>query len=121
MARDVMRDVVSEHLPGTDARITFDDGYPPLAPSEGNRTMLEIFSEVSRALGYGPVEAVDPRNAGAADVSFTAGLADYAIDGLGPGGGDDHTVNEFIDLSTLEMQTRRAAIFLHRLCRRPVR
>jgi len=118
MARQVMRDIVAQSLPGAEAVITFDDGYPPLAPSDGNRMLLGMFSEVSQALGYGPVEAVNPRNAGAADVSFTAGLADYAIDGLGPGGGDDHTVNEFIDLPTLEMQTKRAAIFLYRLTHR---
>ena len=58
---------------------------PPLAPTEGTRRPLAMFSQVSRALGYGEVTAVDPRNAGAADVSFTAGFVDTAIDGLGPG------------------------------------
>jgi glutamate carboxypeptidase len=38
-----------------------------------------------------------------------------AMDGLGPGGGDDHTVDEFIDLRTLSLQTKRAALLLYRL------
>ncbi|HBD97102.1 MAG TPA: peptidase M20 [Gemmatimonadetes bacterium] len=118
-ARATMRFVVLESLPRTSATITFDDGYPPLAPSDGNLRLLAMFSQVSEDLGYGEVTAVDPRNAGAADVSFTAGFVEIAIDGLGPGGGNDHTVDEWIDLPTLAMQSKRAAVLTHRLARRP--
>ncbi len=118
-ARATMRFVVLESLPRTSATITFDDGYPPLAPSDGNLRLLAMFSQVSEDLGYGEVTAVDPRNAGAADVSFTAGFVEIAIDGLGPGGGNDHTVDEWIDLPTLAMQSKRAAVLMHRLARRP--
>ncbi|RMH11106.1 MAG: M20/M25/M40 family metallo-hydrolase, partial [Gemmatimonadetes bacterium] len=109
--------IARQSLPGTSAVLTFDDGYPPLAPSEGNRRLLSLFDQVSRDLGFGPVAPVDPRRAGAADVSFTEGLVDMAIDGLGPGGGDDHTVNEWIDLPTLALQTKRAAVLIYRLTR----
>jgi len=119
-ARATMRSIVAEPLPGTSAEITFDDGYPPLAPSEGNRRLLAMFDEVSRDLGFGPVTAVDPRNAGAADVAFTTGLVEMAIDGLGPGGGNDHTVDEWIDLPTLALQTKRAAVLMLRLAARSV-
>ncbi|HSM05011.1 MAG TPA: M20/M25/M40 family metallo-hydrolase [Longimicrobiales bacterium] len=114
-ARARMSEVAAASLPGTSATLTFDDGYPPLAPTDGNRALLAMFDEVSRDLGFGPVTPVDPRNAGAADVSFTAGLVEMAIDGLGPGGGNDHTVDEWIDLPTLALQTKRAAVLLHRL------
>ena len=118
-ARATMRFVVLQSLPRTSATITFDDGYPPLAPTDGNLRLLAMFSQVSEDLGYGEVTAVDPRNAGAADVSFTAGFIETAIDGLGPGGGNDHTVEEWIDLPTLAMQTKRAAVLMHRLAKRP--
>ncbi|NND70143.1 MAG: M20 family peptidase, partial [Rhodothermales bacterium] len=62
-----------------------------------------------------PVGPVNPRNAGAADVSFTAGRVEMAIDGLGMGGANDHTVNETGDLWTFPMQTKRAAVLIHRL------
>ena len=114
-ARAQMAFVAGQNLPGTSATLTFDDGYPPLAPSDGNRRMLAMFDGVSRDLGFGPVTAVDPRNAGAADVSFVAGLVEMAIDGLGPGGGNDHTVDEWIDLPTLAVQIKRAAVLMHRL------
>jgi glutamate carboxypeptidase len=114
-ARARMTFIAGQNLPGTSAELNFDDGYPPLAPTEGNRRLLALFDDASRDLGFGPVTAVDPRNAGAADVSFVAGLVDMAIDGLGPGGGNDHTVDEWIDLPTLAMQTKRAALLMHRL------
>ena len=114
-ARAQMAFVASQSLPGTSATLTFGEGYPPLAPSDGNRHMLAMFDRVSRDLGFGPVTAVDPRNAGAADVSFVEGLVEMAIDGLGPGGGNDHTVNEWIDLPTLAVQIKRAAVLMHRL------
>lgn len=118
-ARARMRFIARQSLPGTEAEISFDEGYPPLPPSEGNRRLLAMFSDVSRDLGAGSVAPVDPRNAGAADVAFTTGLVEMAIDGLGPGGGNDHTVDEWIDLPTLALQTKRAAILLHRLAEGP--
>jgi glutamate carboxypeptidase len=116
-ARARMAFIAGQNLPGTSAIVTFDDGYPPLAPTDGNYRMLELFDRVSRDLGFGPVTAVNPRNAGAADVSFTAGLVDMAIDGLGPSGGNDHTVDEWIILPTLAMQAKRAAVMIMRLGR----
>jgi glutamate carboxypeptidase len=116
-AKERMRRIVAHHLPHTEAEITFIDSYPPLAPTDGNRQLLALYDRVSRDLGFGSVTAADPRSAGAADVSFTAGLVEMALDGLGPGGGDDHTVDEFIDLPTLSLQAKRAAVLLYRLSR----
>jgi len=110
-----MRAIVADHQPHTTAELTFGESYPPFAPTDGNRQLLARFDAVSRDLGFGPVGAVDPRQAGAADVSFTTGLVAMAIDGLGTGGGDDHTVREWIDLRTLNIQITRTAVLLHRL------
>jgi glutamate carboxypeptidase len=61
------------------------------------------------------VTAADPAKAGAADVSFVAALVPMKIDGVGLSGHDDHTTGETADLSMLPVQTKRAAILLHRL------
>jgi len=114
-ARAKMRAVVEEHLPMTGAELTFFDGYPPMAPTDGNRRLLAIYDEVSRDLGFGEVRAVDPRRAGAADISFTADLVTMALDGIGLMGRGGHTVDEVADLTTLPMQTKRAAVLLHRV------
>ncbi len=112
-----MRAIVAEHLPHTSAELRFRQSYPPMAPTEGNERLLDLFDQVSLDLGFGPVTAVDPRAAGAADVSFTAGLVEMAIDGLGLMGSGGHTVGETADLRTLPMQTKRAAVLLYRLTR----
>ncbi len=117
-AKSRMRAVVAEHLPHTNAELTFVDTYPPLAPTDGNRRLLGRLDEVSQALGFGPMTGVDPGAAGAADVSFTAGLVDMTIDGLGLTGDNDHTVEEYADLPVLPMQTKRAAVLMFRLTRR---
>jgi len=116
-AKARMLAIVADHLPHTTAELVFNDSYPPLAPSEGNRRLLALFDRVSRDLGFGPVVLVDPTRAGAADISFTAGLVQMALDGLGTGGADDHTVRETIDLRTLPLQAKRAAVLLYRLSR----
>ena len=69
--KEIMKTIASKNRPQTTAKITFGDGYPPLAPTEGNYRLLEHFSQVSEDLGFGSVTAVDPSAAGAADISFT--------------------------------------------------
>jgi glutamate carboxypeptidase len=116
-----MRAIVSRHLPKTSADITFDDGYPPMAPTAGNRRLLAMYDKASRDLGFGPVEAVDPSRAGAADVSFIAGIVPMIIDGIGLSGHDDHTEKETADLTKLPSQTKRAALVMYRLTQQTVR
>jgi glutamate carboxypeptidase len=110
-----MTSIASHSLPHTTSQITFDDGYPPLAPTDGNRRLLSIYDKVSRDLGYWPVVAVDPMRAGAADVSFAAPYVPNALDAIGLAGWDDHTDKETADLRMFGPLTKRAAIFLYRL------
>lgn len=118
-ARQRMQQIVGDSLAGTRARLTFIEGYPPLAPSEGNRRLLALYDEASRDLGYGPVSAVDPASAGAADISFTAGHVPMALDGLGLMGHGGHTDDETADLATLGSQAKRAALLMYRLRNKP--
>ena len=114
-AHEIMKSIAAASLPGTKSELTFDDGYPPLAPSDGNRRLLAIYDRVSRDLGLWPVVAVDPMRAGAADVSFTAPYVQMAMDALGLSGWDGHTDKETADLRMFAPQTKRAAILIHRL------
>ncbi len=113
-----MQAVAASPSPRTQATLTFGEGYPPLAPTDGNARLLAIYDRASRDLGFGPVVAVNPDKAGAADVSFVASEAKMILDGVGLMGHDDHTPGETADLSTLPSQTKRAAITLYRLSRR---
>lgn len=114
-AKATMRGIVAKHLPKTSAEITFDDGYPPMAPTAGNKRLLAMYDRASRDIGAGPVVAVDPSRAGAADVSFVARPVPMIIDGIGLSGHDDHTEKETADLRKLPSQTKRAALVLYRL------
>jgi len=114
-AKKTMQDIVATPVTHGSATLTFDEGYPPMAPTEGNRKLLAMYDQASRDVGAGPVAGVDPDRAGAADVSFVAGEVKMILDGVGLMGRDDHTVKETADLSTLPSQTKRAAILLHRL------
>lgn len=110
-----MRRIVARHLPGTSATIEFDSGYPPMAPSAGNRRLLAMYDRASRDIGSGPVGPVDPARAGAADISFVAALVPMKLDGIGLSGGGGHSAGETADLRMLPVQTRRAALVMYRL------
>ncbi|MEQ8803279.1 MAG: peptidase dimerization domain-containing protein, partial [Haliea sp.] len=110
-----MAAIVADNLPGTRAGISFDEGYPPMAPGAGNLRLLTLFSQVSEDLGFGEVTAVNPLRAGAADISFAADHVEMAIDGLGMSGTEGHTVDETGYLPALPLQAKRAAVLLHRL------
>lgn len=114
-ARKVMTSIVAESLPHTKAEIAFEEGYPPMAPTDGNRRLLALYDQASRDIGAGPVTAVSPDRAGAADVSFVAGEVPMIIDGIGMRGDGGHTVNETADIGMLPTQISRAAVMLYRL------
>jgi len=120
-AKAGMRGILGASLPHTEARIVFDEGYPPLAPSDGNARLLALYDRASMDLGFGPVTATDPDKAGAADVAYLAGEVPMILDGVGLKGKGGHTVGETADLETLPMQTKRAALLLYRLSQRPRR
>jgi glutamate carboxypeptidase len=117
-ARDAMRAIVAQHLAGTSATITFEDGNPAMPPTKGNYALLATLDSVSRALGQGPVEALDPGRRGAGDISFVSDYVD-ALDGLGVKGMRSHTPDERVNLKSIAPATERAAILIYRLTRSP--
>ena len=116
--RERMRAIVAQHLPGTDAQITFIDAYPAMPLTEGNSRILAVYDSASRALGYGPVAPMDPGMRGAGDLSFVAPFMD-GLEGLGALGTGAHSPAERVNLNALPMQTERAALTIERLGIRP--
>lgn len=113
-----MTDIVAQSLPQTSAKITFSEGYPPFSPKDGNYVLMKQFSQVSEDLGFGEVTAVNPADAGAADISFTAEYIEMGIDGMGMSGANDHSINEIGYLWALPMQTKRTTVLLYRLLKK---
>lgn len=115
-AREKMRAIVAQHLPHTEASISFTEGYPPMSPTEGNRRLQEKLSRINEELGRGAMPALDPSRRGAADISFVAPYTD-ALAGLGALGEGGHTPNESLELDSMPLAIKRAAILIFRLSR----
>ena len=113
-ARAKMREIVSNNLPQTKAKISFTDSYPAMGPTDGNRALLAILNEVSLSLGHEGVTAYDPGRRGAADISFVADYVD-GLDGLGTMGNGAHTPKETVNLKTMNALIPRTAIYIYRL------
>jgi glutamate carboxypeptidase len=109
-----MREIVSHSLPGTSSEISFTDGNPSMPPTKGNYALMAVLDGVTRALGFGPTEALDPGLRGGGDISFVAEYAD-GIDGLGLVGNRAHTPDETVNLKSIPIATERAALFISRL------
>lgn len=114
-ARERMQAIVARHAPRTGATLVFHESYPAMTPTPGNEELLSRLDAVSRDLGLGPVEALDPGKRGAGDIGFVAHLAP-GLDGLGSAGGKNaHAPGEYTDITSLLPMARRTAILLHRL------
>jgi glutamate carboxypeptidase len=115
-ARAKMRDIVAHNLPRTSAKITFEDRYPAMTPNDGNYQLLKQLDQVSQDLGAGKMEALDPGERGAGDIAFVSHLIP-GLDGIGASGGGAHAPGEFVQLDSLPLLTKRAALLIYRLTR----
>ena len=112
-----MSKIVAKNLPGTSARITFQQGYPAMTPTKGNYALLAELSEVSKDLGYGPVPALDPADRGAGDIGFISDLLP-SLDGIGGAAGDNsHAPGEWVDLEPTPKLIQKAGVLIYRLSR----
>ncbi len=113
-AQEAMLSVITNNHPRTNANLTFDEGYPAMAPSDGNMALQAILSDINEGLGRGAMPAMDPLKRGAADISFVAPYAD-ALAGLGGLGRGGHTPNESFEIDSMSLAVKRAAILMYRL------
>jgi glutamate carboxypeptidase len=110
-----MQEIVARNLAQTSANLKFnDDGYPPMAATPENYALLAQLDKVSRDLGYGGVEAFDPKGRGAGDISFVAPIIP-GLDGLGIRGDRAHSPDESADLASVPELIKRTAVLIHRL------
>ena len=115
-----MQAIVDDNLPGTDATISFDIRYPPMAPTDGNRALLAKLNAINADMGLAQMEEYPPSRRGAADISFVAPLVKASLAGLGPDGRGSHAAGESVDLKSFTRQAQRAAILMGRLVKAKV-
>jgi len=109
--KDKMYAIAAKSLPGTKTEIRFEEGYPPMAPTAGNKRLLRLLNEASAAVNLGEVGELDPMQRGAGDISFIAPYVD-SLSGLGSIGQGAHAVGEQVDLESIPRQAKRAALLI---------
>ena len=116
-ARERMKKITTtNNLKGTNAKISFADGYPAMEPTAGNDSLVQILNKVSTDMGIGFTKAGDPGSRGAGDISFVAKYLN-CLDGLGASGDGAHEPGETINLKQFPILIQRAALFIYRLTR----
>lgn len=112
--KEKMQAIVARHLPKTGAEISFEDSYPAMAPTPGNRALAARLNEVNRSLGLEDEPELDPLARGAGDISFIAPFVD-SLSGLGTSGAGAHATDESADLNRLPVNAKRTALLIYRL------
>ncbi|HEX4320723.1 MAG TPA: M20/M25/M40 family metallo-hydrolase [Acidobacteriaceae bacterium] len=113
-----MRAIVAAHLNKTDAKITFDEGYPAMAVTSGGKALFQQWSEISIALGLGSVSEGGPMTRGAGDIAFVAPYVSGLV-GVGIIGEGAHAEGEKAYLDSLAPQAKRNAVLMERLSHEP--
>jgi glutamate carboxypeptidase len=69
---------------------------------------------INKELGLPVMPELDPLKRGAGDIAYVSHIVDGLI-GLGAAGEGSHAPGETIDLKSLPLQAKRAAILMYRL------
>jgi len=72
--------------------------HPPMERTPGNARLAELAIAIAAELGF---ELRDTLTGGASDANTTTAAGLPTLDGLGPVGGDDHSADEWLDLSSV--------------------
>lgn len=80
-------------IAGTECRVEFLSGRPPMQQSAGNRSLFKQFETLSGLLGHTVEEEF---RFGVSDANFIADLNVPVLDGLGPIGLKDHSNDEYM-------------------------
>jgi glutamate carboxypeptidase len=87
-------------------------GHPPMEKTKASSRLVALAVGIAGELEF---EVRDAATGGASDANTTAALGVPTIDGLGPVGGDDHSVDEWLDLASVVPRTTLLAGLLDRI------
>jgi glutamate carboxypeptidase len=111
-AAEVERLVSSPIIDGVSASVRRSAGHPPMEKSAGSARIVELAQSIAAQLGFGVQDAA---TGGASDANTTAALGIPTLDGLGPIGGDDHSIDEWLDLDSVVPRTTLLAALIGRI------
>jgi len=77
--------------------------------TQGNEHLFKIIQNIGKDLGK---NIKREHRRGTSDANFFSSAGIPTLDGFGPEGGNDHTADEFIKISTLKERSALLALFL---------
>ena len=111
-AAEVERLAASPTVEGVTVSLRRSAGHPPMEKSPASARLVALATALATELGF---ELRDAATGGASDANTTAALGVPTLDGLGPIGGDDHSVDEWLDLTSVAPRTTLLAGLIGRV------
>jgi glutamate carboxypeptidase len=110
-AAEVEAIVTRPTLEGVSATLRKAAFHPPMERTPGNARLAALAIALAGELGF---ELRDALTGGASDANTTTAAGLPTLDGLGPVGGDDHSADEWLDLSSVVPRTTLLAALIDR-------
>jgi glutamate carboxypeptidase len=101
-AAEFERIAASPTVPDVRVELSRSAGHPPMEKTDASARLVALAVAIAGELGF-PLR--DAATGGASDANTTAALGVPTLDGLGPIGGDDHSVDEWLDLDSVVPRT----------------
>jgi glutamate carboxypeptidase len=111
-AAEVKAIVTRPTLDGVRAELRQVAFHPPMERTQANARLAELAIAIAGELGFG---LQDTLTGGASDANTTSAAGLPSLDGLGPIGGDDHSADEWLDLSSVVPRTTLLAGLIGRV------
>ena len=111
-AAEVQRIVDAPHVDGVRRELRRSAGHPPMEKGEASARLVALAVSIANDLGF---ELRDAATGGASDANTTSAAGLPTLDGLGPIGGDDHSVDEWLDLDSVVPRTTLLAALMARI------
>ena len=111
-AAEIERLAAAPTIEGVQVLLRRAAGHPPMEKTDASARLVSLAVAIASDLGFGLRDAA---TGGASDANTTAALGIPTIDGLGPVGGDDHAVDEWLDLESVVPRTTLLAALIGRV------
>jgi glutamate carboxypeptidase len=111
-AAEVERLAAVPTVDGVRVELQRSAGHPPMEKSAASARLVDLAVRLAADLGFGLRDAA---TGGASDANTTAALGVPTLDGLGPVGGDDHSVDEWLDVTSVAPRTTLLAGLIARV------
>ncbi|MEP7082329.1 MAG: M20 family metallopeptidase [Chloroflexota bacterium] len=109
---EVARIVAATHVDGVRGEMRPSTGHQPMEKSPASARLVALAVSIAGDLGF---TLRDAATGGASDANTTSASGLPTLDGLGPIGGDDHSVDEWLDLESVVPRTTLLGALMARI------